>query len=79
MQNNDIPTKAKYDADTFLRNNPSADYIGWRPQTLNKSRVTGGGPVYYKVGRLIYYRVGDLDAWLLAQRRNSTSEYRKQA
>jgi hypothetical protein len=79
MQSHDATTTTKYDANDRLRVGPAAEYVGLKPQTLNKYRMMGGGPVFYRVGRLISYRVGDLDAWLLAQRRNSTSEYRKQA
>lgn len=79
MQSHDATTTTKYDATDRLRVGPAAEYVGLKPQTLNKYRMMGGGPVFYRVGRLISYRVGDLDAWLLAQRRNSTSEYRKQA
>lgn len=31
-------------------------------------RHKGGGPVYTKIGRKVYYRVGDIEAWLDANR-----------
>ncbi|WP_445144375.1 helix-turn-helix transcriptional regulator [Dyella sp. Tek66A03] len=40
-------------------------YVGLSPESLNQRRFNGTGPRYAKVGRLIRYRKGDLDAWLL--------------
>lgn len=48
-------------------------YVRLAPQTLAKMRVYGNGPVHYKVGSRILYDRADLDAWLDARRRNSTS------
>jgi hypothetical protein len=31
---------------------------------LAKLAVTGGGPLYWKDGRAVYYRVNSLDAWV---------------
>ena len=42
--------------------------------TLNKLRLTGGGPPYLKLGRRVAYDVADLNAWLASKRRQSTSE-----
>jgi hypothetical protein len=42
---------------------------------LAKLRVSGGGPTYYKVGgKIVVYDRADLDEWLSARRRTSTSE-----
>ena len=57
---------------------PSSDaaaYCGLSASTFNKLRLTGNGPVYIKLGRAVLYAPGDLDAWLLANRHKSTSEY----
>jgi predicted DNA-binding transcriptional regulator AlpA len=44
---------------------------------LNKLRVCGGGPSFIKVGRLVRYRVSDLDQWAASQPAlESTSEKR---
>jgi predicted DNA-binding transcriptional regulator AlpA len=53
----------------------AADYVGLSASTLNKLRVFGGGPVFLKLGRRVAYDVGDLDAWLAARRRRSTSDH----
>lgn len=42
--------------------------------TLEKLRVTGGGPVFCKLDRRVVYRVTDLDAWVASRRVGSTSE-----
>ena len=52
----------------------AAQYLCLSPSTLNKWRVTGEGPQYLKLGRRVLYETYALDAWLGAQRRNSTSE-----
>ena len=41
---------------------------GLSPCTLNQWRSQRRGPAFVKVGRLVRYRLADLDAWLQAQR-----------
>jgi hypothetical protein len=43
--------------------------------TLEKLRLTGGGPRFIKLGRRVIYHPNDLDDWLIAHRRNSTSDH----
>lgn len=57
-----------------FRTHDAADYCGSSASTFEKLRLTGGGPVYTKLGRRVVYRVEDLDAWLAANRRRSTSD-----
>jgi predicted DNA-binding transcriptional regulator AlpA len=52
----------------------AAQYCGSSASTFEKLRLTGGGPVYSKLGRRVVYRIEDLDAWLAANRRRSTSD-----
>jgi hypothetical protein len=52
----------------------AAEYCGLSPSTLEKKRLTGTGPVYRKVGKIVVYTPEDLDAWLEANRRRSTSD-----
>lgn len=53
----------------------AAPYLGLSTSTLNKWRVTGLGPAYLKLGpRRVVYDRADLDAWLAASRRRSTSD-----
>lgn len=53
----------------------AAAYIGLSASTLNKLRVFGGGPVFLKLGRRVVYDPADLDIWLCARRRRSTSDH----
>jgi predicted DNA-binding transcriptional regulator AlpA len=59
----------------FMRTPQAADYLGLSPSTLEKFRLTGNGPPYLKAGpKIVVYRQEDLDAWLEANRRRSTSD-----
>jgi predicted DNA-binding transcriptional regulator AlpA len=58
-----------------LRTTEAASYLGIGKSTLEKLRLTGLGPIYIKAGpRVVVYDIADLDAWLAARRRASTSE-----
>ena len=52
----------------------AATYCGSSASTFEKLRLTGGGPIYCKIGRRVVYRIDDLDVWLAANRRRSTSD-----
>lgn len=41
---------------------------------FRKKRVEGGGPQFLKIGRRVFYRVGDLLEWAAQHERRSTSE-----
>lgn len=49
----------------------AAAKIGKSESWLNKSRMTGTGPVYLKLGGSVRYALPDLDDWLAAQRRTA--------
>ena len=52
----------------------AAVYCGSTKSTFEKLRVYGGGPAFIKMGSRVVYDVADLDAWLSARRRLSTSD-----
>jgi excisionase family DNA binding protein len=52
----------------------AAHYLRLARQTLAKLRCTGGSPLFYKVGRQVLYDRADLDTWLDARKRRSTSD-----
>ncbi|MCS3517080.1 helix-turn-helix transcriptional regulator [Bradyrhizobium elkanii] len=52
----------------------AAAYTGFEEGYLNKLRCKGGGPVYIKKSGIVRYDPDDLDAWLDAGKRRSTSE-----
>jgi predicted DNA-binding transcriptional regulator AlpA len=63
-----------------MRTPQAAAYVGLSTSTLEKFRLTGNGPAYQKAGsKIVVYRVEDLDAWLSARRRTSTSDTRSLA
>lgn len=53
----------------------AAVYLGLAASTLEKARLTGNGPPFLKLGRIVRYRGEDLDAWLEGHVVKSTSEY----
>jgi predicted DNA-binding transcriptional regulator AlpA len=57
-----------------LRTPAAADYLGYAESTLEKKRLTGDGPPFIRLGRVIVYDTRDLDTWLAARRAQSTSE-----
>jgi predicted DNA-binding transcriptional regulator AlpA len=59
-----------------LRTPAAAAYLGLSVSTLEKWRVQGTGPVFEKAGRkIVVYKPSDLEAWLAARRRRSTSDH----
>lgn len=52
----------------------AADYVGLSPKTLETRRTRGGGPPFLKLGRRVVYRKEDLDAWLEAAAKRSTTD-----
>lgn len=57
-----------------MRPQEVADYTGFSVQRLATLRLFGGGPPFAKIGRSVSYLREDVDAWLRARRRNSTSD-----
>jgi predicted DNA-binding transcriptional regulator AlpA len=53
----------------------AADYARVSASYLNKLRVFGGGPKYFKLGRRVVYEQAALDAWMRARTHSCTSEY----
>lgn len=62
-------------ADACMRTPQAANYVALASSTLTKMRLTGDGPPFIKVGsRAVAYRKADLDSWLAARVRRSTSD-----
>ena len=52
-----------------------AAILSLSPRTLEQLRVKGGGPPYFALGkRAVRYRRSDVDSWLDARQRKSTSD-----
>ncbi len=58
-----------------LRTTDAAAYCGSTKSTFEKYRLTGEGPAYSKIGRVVVYDKADLEIWLNSKKHNSTSEY----
>jgi predicted DNA-binding transcriptional regulator AlpA len=52
----------------------AAEHLGLSTSTLAKMRLYGNGPAYCKLGRRVCYRLADLESWVNARKRLSTSE-----
>ena len=52
----------------------AARYLGLSARTLESWAVRGGGPRMLKLGSRVVYRRRDLDQWLAARERASTSD-----
>lgn len=60
--------------DALLSQGEAAEILRLSERVLERYRLTGFGPVYHKLGRRIVYAPRDLQDWLDANRRRSTSE-----
>jgi len=59
----------------LLNTSQTAEYIGLSASTIAKDRVHGVlGIPYVKLGAAVRYRRSDLDQWIAARVRTSTSE-----
>jgi predicted DNA-binding transcriptional regulator AlpA len=57
-----------------VRTPEAAAILGLSASTLEKLRLRGNGPRYAKLGRICVYSPQDLEAWVIARSRQSTSE-----
>jgi hypothetical protein len=53
----------------------AAQFLCVSPRTLERYRVTGGGPAFVKIGKRVAYNQGDLEAYTSTNKFRSTSEY----
>lgn len=58
----------------WLRVKAAAAHLKLGVSTMNKWRLTGGGPPFSRLGTVIVYDVADLDVWANARKVRSTSE-----
>ncbi len=59
----------------MLTTTEAAVHIGKSASWLNKSRMTGTGPAYLKIGGAVRYTVPDLNDWLAQQRRTAIYDF----
>jgi excisionase family DNA binding protein len=58
----------------FLTVQEAADHVGLSVHTLNAYRISGNGPAYFKLGRLVRYDRNQLEQWARSKPCMSTSE-----
>ena len=51
----------------------AAEFLAISPRTLQAWRVTGGGPIFKKIGRVVRYDCADLAAFITARTHTSTA------
>ena len=62
--------------ETPLKTTPEAAIrVRLSERTLEDYRTKGIGPTFIKLGRKVFYRPEDLDAWIATRAFTSTSEY----
>ena len=61
-------------AERYLRTAAAAAYVGLTKSTLEKKRLTGDGPIFSSLNRIVVYSRDDLDNWVASRRRRSTSD-----
>jgi excisionase family DNA binding protein len=60
--------------DRLLDQREAARILGVSVRTLERHRISGTGPQFCRIGRLVRYRERDLDDWVSRSLRTSTSE-----
>jgi excisionase family DNA binding protein len=59
---------------SYLLELEAAEYLRRSSRSLQRMRQDGTGPRFYRTGGRILYTAEDLDAWVRANARMSTSE-----
>lgn len=65
----------KLELPAFLTNSEAAEFLRLSPRTLEKQRVTGGGPPFRKFGRRVLYSRTDLQLWADRRSFDNTSQF----
>jgi Helix-turn-helix domain len=51
----------------YLTNREAASFLHLSPRTLEKHRMFGIGPRFYKFGGKVIYDMADIEAWIAAR------------
>ncbi len=65
---------AKNTSTQLLSETEAAQRLKLSTRTLRNWRVTGQGPKFVKVGRLIRYKIVEIEEWIEMNTRKSTSD-----
>jgi hypothetical protein len=66
---------AQSQSSTYTDTRGAGVYLKCSASYLEKSRVSGGGPRFIKIGKSVRYKIEDLDMWASGRTFASTSEY----
>lgn len=69
-----IDTNSTEAADGFLNEAQVAEFLCQSVRTIQKWRLTGYGPDYYKLGRSVRYLSSEVIEWTAERRRQHTSQ-----
>ena len=70
-----MTNQARYNSSPLLTPDEAAAWLRVTKGYLARLRVVGGGPSYVKLShRCVAYRLGDLEAFIAARIRRSTSD-----
>jgi predicted DNA-binding transcriptional regulator AlpA len=64
-----MPQKGETQFRKKLSTPEAVTYLGFGKSTLDKWRLTGGGPAYSQLGKRVVYEPADLDAWVEQHKR----------
>jgi excisionase family DNA binding protein len=67
--------RSKLSEAAYLSTKEAARLLDLHPNTLTKWRITGRGPEFVKIGRIVRYRKSTLDSWLERKTFRHTTEY----
>lgn len=63
--------------DRCLKTSEVAEYLGLSDKTIRQYRTDGRGPEYARFGRMIRYRLSDVNKWRDAHSRTAIREQQK--
>ena len=61
-------TGMDHDGNAYLSTRKAAAFLGLSPRTMDRNRMRGEGPSYYRFGQRVLYRRTDLEEWAEARR-----------
>ena len=74
MESAQLTTQAPAWVEEYIDQTQAAGKLKLKARTLEKFRLTGEGPAFYKFGSRVRYSISDLQSWIESRRRTSTSE-----
>lgn len=76
---NDNSKEPVPDNNPYFTVEQAADRLKLKPDTLDKWRQQGRGPIFREHGRRIVYHIDDLDNWSDDQKRQTARKYNRAA